>query len=93
MHPVYENHPFADIFPPMAESELAELIEDIKAKGLQIPIVLYEGKILDGLNRYQACLKAGVKPKFSHYDGDDPIRYSLSLNAVRRHLSMRRIAC
>src|SRR5580700_4554207 len=87
MHPVYENHQFADIFPPMAESELAELTADIKAKGLQLPIVLCDEKILDGRNRYLACEKAGVTPKFVQYEGNDPLQYCLSLNLKRRHLT------
>jgi ParB-like chromosome segregation protein Spo0J len=87
MHPVYEFHPLAAIFPVMAEPEIAELAADIKANGLRVPIVLYEGKILDGRNRYLACVSAGLEPQFTEYEGDQPIQYSLSLNLHRRHLT------
>jgi hypothetical protein len=85
-HPEYEFHPIADIFPLMAEAALKFLAMDIKANGLQVPIVLYQGKMLDGRNRYLACKIAGVEPQFTEYEGSEPIKHALSLNLNRRHL-------
>lgn len=80
-------HPVADIFPLLAEPLLLELADDIRSHGLMSPIVLYEDKILDGRNRYLACLKAGVEPKFKKYDGNgSPLSYVISLNLHRRQL-------
>lgn len=80
-------HPVADLFPLLAGDELAELVEDIKERGLLQPIVLdSEGRILDGRNRYAACQLAGVEPQFTTYDGPDPDGYALSVNVARRHL-------
>jgi hypothetical protein len=47
--PPLDSHPLADIFPLLDEKGPAflTLAEDIKANGLQEPIVLYGGKILE----------------------------------------------
>lgn len=84
----YENHPLADIFPKFDTSELQGLAADIKANGLKTPITLYEGKILDGRNRYAACKLAEVAPKYQEYTGTTPLQHIISLNLHRRHLSV-----
>jgi ParB-like chromosome segregation protein Spo0J len=86
-------HPLANIFPLMEGAEFDALIADIKAHGPLERIVLYEGKILDGRNRYRALRAAGVDPttirdKFTvdGMVGDDPAAYVISANIHRRHL-------
>ena len=79
-------HDAANIFPMMDELRLNELAQDIKKNGLQIEIELLDGKIIDGRNRYKACLIAGVEPSFIEVLPADPLQYVLSLNLQRRHL-------
>ena len=82
-----ELHEAANIFPLLEGAELEALAADIKEHGLIEPVHLYQSKILDGRNRYLACQKAGVQPRFVDYAGDDPFRFVISLNLKRRHLN------
>lgn len=83
----YEGHPIANELPMLSPTELRDLADDIKAKGCRLPVVLFEDKILDGRNRYEACLMAGVEPPVIDYMGDDPIGYVESMSLRRRELS------
>jgi N6-adenosine-specific RNA methylase IME4 len=82
-----EFNPLASLFPLVEGAEFDELVADIRAHGLHEPIVVYEGKILDGRNRLRACTAAAIKPMFTAYTGDDPVSYVVSLNLRRRHLN------
>ena len=83
----YEYHELANLFPLMDESQYGDLVADIKENGLIESIILYEGKILDGRNRYNACNDAVVEPDFVEFEGEDALSYVISLNLNRRHLN------
>ena len=80
-----EYHEYANIYRMLPEKELQALADDMKAKGQLLHITSYEGKILDGRNRYRACEIAGIEPKIEPYTGDDPLGLIASLNDHRRH--------
>jgi len=80
-------HPLCTLFPRIEGVEFEVLKTDIEANGLQQAIVVHDGMILDGGNRYRACLEAGVEPVTVSYDGGDPLAFVLSRNLHRRHLS------
>jgi hypothetical protein len=80
-------HEYAKLFPVATNEELREMADDIKQRGLINPIVLLEGKILDGRNRFMACNLANVEPEFTEYTGNDPLHDVVSWNLHRRHLS------
>jgi ParB-like chromosome segregation protein Spo0J len=83
-----ENHELANFFPMQDAARLAELAEGMKKSGYraEFPIVLYEGKILDGRNRYKAAQMAGVEPSFVEFAGDDAVAFVEQANANRRDL-------
>ena len=80
-------HKLANIFPLLDGAEFDALVEDIKNNGLHEPICLFEDQILDGRNRWRACLLADVEPRYTDYSGSDPLGYVVSLNLHRRHLN------
>ena len=81
-----EFHPIANIFPLMDGAEFEALAKDIATNGQRESIKLFEGKILDGRNRYRACIAAGEDAWFETWTGKDPVAYVISLNMSRRHL-------
>lgn len=83
----YELHPLCTLFPRLAGAEFDALRDDIKANGLRTPIVLHNGMILDGGNRYRACVEAGVEPHFVEFDGGNVVSFVLSANLHRRHMT------
>jgi hypothetical protein len=92
--PDYQPHEVANLFPMLSEDELTALSEDIKAHGLLVPITIYEGKTLDGRNRYKAARSVGYQ--FKPYDFKErygvrnPRAFVISANIRRRHLSTKR---
>jgi hypothetical protein len=87
-----EPHPLANRFPLIEGDEFDNLVEDIRLNGLREPIVLYDGKILDGRNRYRACIEAKRPPKTRLFDlaaEGSPEAFVISVNLKRRHLSSK----
>jgi hypothetical protein len=82
----YEFHPLADLFPMMSDEEIDALGEDMLANGQRESIALFDEKILDGRNRYRACLLKGIEPRFINQHPADPVAFVASANLHRRHL-------
>jgi hypothetical protein len=80
-------HEAANIFPLMTGDDFDRLVEDIRKNGLRERIKTIDGLILDGRNRYRACLQVGVSARYEEIKTDDPIAYVRSLNEHRRHLT------
>jgi hypothetical protein len=82
-----EFHETANIFPMLTGDEYRALRDDIAANGQLEAIWTYQGKILDGRNRYAACLELGIEPECREWVGYDPLSFVLSMNLHRRHLN------
>jgi hypothetical protein len=72
--------------------EFDEFVADIKTNGLHEPIWIYQGEILDGRNRYRACIAGGVEVRTREYTGDSPVAFVWSLNGARRQLNKSQLA-
>lgn len=88
-----ERHQF-NIFPLMSTEESDHVRLDIEKYGYDksYPIVLYQGKILDGYNRYQICEILGVTPLFVEFDGTDlkAMEFIMRSNSRRNLTSSQR---
>jgi N6-adenosine-specific RNA methylase IME4 len=88
-----EFDPRADLFPLIEGAEFAALVADVKANGVRDPIWMFEGRILDGRNRYRAAVAAGIQlpvDRFLDFQSDlhgDPLGFVISKNLTRRHLN------
>lgn len=80
-------HKYANIFPMMTYVEFEALKADIQEHGLLEPIEVYQGKIIDGRNRYKACDELKIEPTFKEWEGEDVLTYIISKNLHRRHLT------
>jgi hypothetical protein len=80
-------HPLTELFPLIEGAEFDALVTSIKEGGQREPIVVLDGAILDGRNRYRACKAAGVEPIAKEFVGTDPIRFVVDVNMRRRHLN------
>lgn len=88
-------HDVANIFPMASEEDFISLKESIRKEGLIEDIWLYNGQIIDGRNRYKACLDLGITPRYKEYDGesDKLVEFVMALNLSRRHLTASEKAC
>ena len=86
----YQVHPAAKFFPLMVGAEFAAFCNNVQHSGLLQDVVLWrkggQDWLLDGRNRLRACKETGIKPTFTHYEGDDPYGFVVSHNLQRRHL-------
>ena len=66
----YKKHRF-NIYPEMQPEEFERLRANIFANGYdkRYPIWIFEGKIIDGWNRYRACQALGIEPYTQHFLG------------------------
>lgn len=82
-----KQHRLSSDWPSMPDEDFELLKADIKEKGQVDFITLHEGKVLDGWNRYRACIDLGLTPKTSPYRGKDAEGFVFSKNLHRRHLT------
>jgi hypothetical protein len=81
-------HEVTGLFPLLEGAEYEGLKADILTHGQHVPVVTFQGQIIDGRNRYRACRDLGIEPNFQKWDGQGSlVAFVLGLNQHRRHLT------
>lgn len=93
-HKKYEHHQLSEMF-PIQPGSIDALAENIASVGLLKPLVLFEGKVLDGRKRQEACLKSSVEPKFTVFSGSSlqALDYVFAVNFPFSMLTPSQKAC
>ncbi len=82
-----QQHPLSVAFPAMQPDEYQALKDSIENIGVQNPITIYEGQVIDGWHRYRAAIEVGMPCPIVELDEIDPRDYVLSQNKHRRHVT------
>lgn len=85
-------HELSTVFSSFEDTEeFRGLVKSIRQYGLFDPILMWQGKIVDGRHRHKACLEAGVEPQYEYLVDDmsfDKVRDRVvGENILRRHLT------
>lgn len=89
----YQQHPLSAAFPAMSQEERQDLADSIENIGVQNPITIYEGMVLDGWHRYSIAAELGMDCPEVELDKDiDPRDFVLAQNKMRRHVTKSQMA-
>ena len=80
---------FRDLIPPLNEEELKLLEESLVADGCEFPLIVWNGVIIDGHNRYAICRKHDIP--FSIQEKHFDTREGVMLWMLRNQLGRRNL--
>ena len=82
---------FKNILPPLTTTEYMELEKSIKEKGVLSPILVWNGYIVDGHNRYEICTTNGIDnfpiKEVEFNNKEEALEWILSHQLGRRNLT------
>lgn len=85
-----------NIFPEANAEDFTRLVDDIRTNGFdeKQPVTLYQGEVLDGWNRTNACQELGINPPTIIFTGTDTdaVAFVMRTNK-RRNLNKGQWAC
>jgi ParB-like chromosome segregation protein Spo0J len=83
-----QQHPLSAAYPSMSADEFQSLLDSVEVIGIQSPITLYDGMVIDGWHRYRAATQLGMAYPFVELPDDvDPQDFARSQGA-RRNLTV-----
>ena len=83
----FKQHPLSAAFPAMQADEYQALVDSIGNIGVQNPITLFEGMVIDGWHRYTAANESGMECPTTQLGDVDPRDFVLAQNKARRNLT------
>ncbi len=89
---MYQQHPLSAAFPAMAADDFQALKDSIMEIGVQNPVTLFEGMVIDGWHRYSAAVELGMDCPVVAMGDVDPRDFVLAQNKARRHVTQAQLA-
>lgn len=86
-----QQHPLSAVFPRPSAAEFQSLKDSIETIGVQIPITIHDGQVIDGWSRYSAATELGLDCPCVELNDTDPQDFAKSQTA-RRNLTASQIA-
>ena len=91
----YPIHPFASRFPLLTGQPFEDLVESIADMGIDVPVELHDGLVIDGRNRLRAVevlLERGINVEvrtieWQPRNGESVEEHIYTTNVLRRHLT------
>ena len=83
----FKQHPLSAAFPAMSAEDFQSLKDSITNIGVQNPITLFEGMVIDGWHRYTAANDIGMDCPSVELGDVDPRDFVLAQNKARRHVT------
>ena len=89
---MYQQHPLSAAFPAIGADDFQALKDSIENIGVQNPITLFEGMVIDGWHRYTAANDLGMHCPAVELGNVDPRDFVLAQNKARRHVTQAQLA-
>jgi FtsZ-binding cell division protein ZapB len=89
---MYKQHPLSAAFPAMQANDFQALKDSIENIGVQNPVTLFEGMVIDGWHRYTAANELGMDCPTVELGDVDPRDFVLAQNKARRHITQAQLA-
>lgn len=86
------QHPLSAAFPAMSADDFRSLKDSIMEIGVQNPITVFEGMVIDGWHRYTAANELGMDCPVVELGDVDPRDFVLAQNKARRHVTQAQLA-